>query len=266
MVSFRDIVSGLRQLIPDRRRPVIVHISLSTFGGVRGGVETLLGALLMTIDPLMMPTFTYKTMIIPEDGPADNGVTYGSGGDLNQMAEFFTPAMPADKLMGITAETFRRQPYTRRSTHPILSFAGVNVSEALHAQTSNDPLAPIRVLNEQDGWVLLLGVNHTVNTSIHYAEKVAGRKQFVRWALTPEGMCACPGFPGCSDGFDKAGPELAAISRVTQIGNASCASLPIQAMVEIIANLIHKDPQALLCDRPDCERCNTFRQTVDAPG
>jgi aminoglycoside 3-N-acetyltransferase len=61
----------------------------------------------------------------------------------------------------------------------------------------DDPLAPVGALAEENGTVLLIGVNHTVNTSIHYAEKIAGRKQFIRWALTPQGVRECPGFPGC---------------------------------------------------------------------
>ena len=46
MPSFHDFARGLRQLGIDRERPVIAHASLSAFGQVHGGAETLLGALL----------------------------------------------------------------------------------------------------------------------------------------------------------------------------------------------------------------------------
>ncbi len=262
MISFREIVSGLRQIIHDRRQPIIVHASLSSFGEIRGGAETLLGALLMITDGMMMPAFTYKTMIIPEQGPADNGIAYGSGLDNNRLAEFFYANMPVDSTIGATAETFRKQPYSKRSSHPILSFAGVNVEEALNAQTFQEPLAPIRVLLEQDALVLLLGVDHTVNTSIHYAEKLAGRKQFIRWALISEGVRECPNFPGCSDGFEQAAPHLEDITRQTKIGDAQVRVIPLQPMIERLTSLIREDPLALLCPRNDCDRCSTIRRSV----
>ncbi|MDR3577708.1 MAG: AAC(3) family N-acetyltransferase [Anaerolineaceae bacterium] len=265
MISYRDIFSGLRQIIHDRRQPIIIHTSLSAFGEIRGGAETLLGALLMITDALMMPAFTYKTMIIPEQGPADNAIAYGSGRDNNRMAEFFYPGMPVDPTIGATAETFRKQAYAKRSDHPILSFAGVNVEEALKAQTIQEPLAPIRVLLEQDALVLLLGVDHTVNTSIHYAEKLAGRKQFVRWALTGDGVRECPNYPGCSDGFEQSAPLLEDITRQTKIGDAQVRVIPLQAMTEHLTSLIKADPFALLCKRVDCERCTTVRHSVSDP-
>jgi aminoglycoside 3-N-acetyltransferase len=53
----------------------------------------------------------------------------------------------------------------------------------IHAQTDHEPYAPIASLAEQDGVVLLIGMDQRVNFSIHYGEKLAGRMQFIRWAL-----------------------------------------------------------------------------------
>ncbi len=258
-VTFREMVNGLRQLGLDRARPVIAHVSLSSFGEVRGGAETVLGALLGLVDSLVMPVFTYKTMVIPEDGPEHNASQYGSGKDINQMAEFYKPNMPADRMMGVVAETLRKRPGVKRSSHPILSFAGYKADSILEAQTASEPLAPIGALADQGGWVLLLGVDHTVNTSIHYAEKLAGRKQFIRWALTPEGVRECPGFPGCSDGFEALTPLVAGITRRAQIGNALVQALPLKDMIAIVKDKLAAEPQAFLCGRADCERCNAVR-------
>jgi aminoglycoside 3-N-acetyltransferase len=156
MLTFRDLVLAFRQLELDSTRPVIAHASLSAFGQVQGGAEAVLGALLASWETLVMPTFTYKTMIIPEVGPAENGLTYGSGRDRNSMAEIFRAEMPADRLMGVIPETLRRHKKGRRSRHPILSFSGVEAGPALQSQTIDQPLEPIRVLADSDGWVLLL--------------------------------------------------------------------------------------------------------------
>jgi len=239
--------------------PVIVHSSLKSFGEVEGGAESVVSALLATFDSVIAPTFTYKTMLIPLTGPPDNGITYGSGNDRNRMAEFHRPNMPADPVMGIISETLRRQPNARRSMHPILSFAGVDADAALASQSMDDPFAPIGRLAEEGGWVLLLGVNHMVNTSIHYAEKLAGRRQFIRWALTPQGVRECPSWPGCSYGFDEISADLAQYTRSVTIGNAQIQAVDLNILFEKVVARIKKDPLALLCQREDCERCNQIR-------
>ena len=184
IVRLRDLLLGLRELKLGNA-PVIIHSSIKSFGEVEGGAQTVVNALGGVFPGVLVPTFTYKTMLTPLTGPEHNAITYGSGESQNRMAEFFTPRMPADPLMGIIPETLRNQPRAERSIHPIQSFAGMNAGEFIQAQTMADPLGPLGALEKQGGWAVLIGVDHTVNTSIHYAEKLAGRRQFIRWALTP---------------------------------------------------------------------------------
>jgi aminoglycoside 3-N-acetyltransferase len=129
----------------------------------------------------------------------------------------------------------------------------------IHSQTIYSPLAPIAALAEQDGWVLLLGVDQTVNTSIHYAEKLAGRRQFVRWALTMDRVVECPGFPGDSSGFNDIAPYIEAEVRQVQIGPARVQAIPLKTLINAVVNRINEDPLALLCQRDDCERCQAVR-------
>ena len=262
MPTFRDLYIALRKLELDRARPVIAHGSLSSFGEVNGGADTILGALLSISNSILMPTFTFKTMLIPETGPEDNAMHYGSGKDLNRMAEFFTPDMPVDPLMGAIPEALRLNPKAHRSMHPILSFGGINTDRELEKQTLGEPLAPIHALREGEGWVILLGVDHTVNTSIHYGELLAGRKQFVRWALTPDGVKECLRFPGCSNGFNAITPALDQVIRRVQVGSSLVQAVPIAALVETVLAILKQDPLALLCEKPDCERCNAVRESV----
>ncbi len=262
MISYREIFNAFRELGLNGSQPVIVHASLSSLGPIRGGGETLAGALVSSAQGVMAPTFTYKTMVIPETGPADNAMMYGTGKDKNRMAEFFEPDMPADPMMGALPEIIRKLPGARRSSHPILSFAGIHVDEALQSQSLEEPLAPIGKLAERNGLVLLIGVNHTVNTSIHHIERLAGRKQFVRWALTPLGVCECPGFPGCSDGFEQAAAYLEPITRTIRLGGATLRAVPLGGMVHILTNLIQEQPQALLCGKND-DRCAAVRQSLE---
>jgi len=263
MISFREFVNTFRELGLDHSLPVIVHASLSSLGEIRGGADTLVSALLSISQGILAPTFTYKTMVIPETGPADNAIIYGSGKQKNRLAEYFQPDMAADPMMGVLAEIIRQHPEARRSCHPILSFAGIHVDGAVDAQTIEEPLAPIRWLLDQNGMVLLIGVNHTVNTSIHYAERLAGRRQFTRWALTPQGVRECPGFPGCSDGFEQAALHLDPVTLTARLGKATLRCISLRAMVQVLTRLIEEQPQALLCSKDD-QRCASVRQSIQA--
>ncbi len=258
-LTYPQLVKAFGQL-ELRDVPVLAHASLHAFGRVNGGGESFVQALLESVSALVMPTHTYATMITPKIGPANNGLIYGRGQDLNRMAEFYSPSMPADRLMGIIPETLRQRPEAKRSMHPILSFAGIRASKAIAAQTLAEPLAPIRMLAEADGWVLLLGVDHSVNTTIHYAEKLAGRKQFIRWALTENGIIACPGFPGDSAGFWAIEKDMQPHTRKLQIGEALVQAMPMKMLISAVVARLEQHPKDLLCADLACARCNEIRK------
>lgn len=262
MLSYREISSRLQELNLPVDVPLIVHARMSAVGEVQGGADTMLGALFALSERILFPTFTCKTMIIPEDGPPDNGIEYGTGKRNNAMAEVFHPGMPVDKIIGILAEKFRQLPNVHRSHHPLLSFCAINFDEGLRAQSTADPFGPIRILADQNGWILLIGVDQTCNTTIHYGEKIAGRKDFIRWALTSNGVQEYPGYPGCSDGFNQISPILQGVSRHTTLGGAAVTAIPAEFTIEIARAMIISDPESLLCQRPDCDRCNSVRKDV----
>jgi len=241
--------------------PVIAHASLKPFGYIQGGAEAVLDAMLASFASIIMPTHTYKTKIIPEVGPPNNGIVYGSGVDKNKLAEPFHIGLRADPMMGVLPETLRNHPAAMRTAHPILSFAGVNAEFILFTQTLYEPLAPIGALAELGGWVVLINVDHTVNTSIHYAEKLARRRQFIRWALAEDRVVECPNYPGDSMGFQALEEHIRFETRRVELGEASIQALPLKRLFEVVQELIRKDPLALLCERTECERCMAVRIT-----
>ncbi len=261
MPDYAELLGAFRAL-GLQEKSVIAHASLKPFGHIEGGAEAVRDAMLASFASLLMPTFTYKTEVIPEVGPPNNGITYGSGHDTNHLAEHFRPDMRVDPMMGILPETLRRHPSARRTGHPILSFAGTHADAALAAQTIDEPLAPIGTLAEQDGWMVLINVDHTANTSIHYAEKLAGRKQFIRWALVGDRVEECPGYPGDSLGFQAIEPHLRSQTRRVEIGDGLVQAVPLRGLFDVVQGLIQKDPFALLCERMDCARCNAVRASL----
>ncbi len=259
MLQYNDLILAFQELkLHDKL--VIAHASLRAFGEVAGGADAMVTALMYTTGGIIMPTHTYKTMVTPVSGPANNAVNYARAQQWNRLAEPFHPAMPADVMMGVVPENLRQRPQAKRSIHPILSFAGVNAAKIIQAQTLDNPFGPIMEVANADGWLLLLGVDHTANTSIHLAEKLAKRKQFTRWALTEKGTVTCNGFPGCSAGFEALEQALRPHTLARQVGNATIKALPVRTVIVTVMEAIKKNPLALLCERADCERCAAVRE------
>lgn len=262
MVSYRDLIHILRDLGLESYSRVIVHASLTAFDHVSGGARSLIGALLETCETVIMPSFTYATMVVPPVGPVDNGLDYGSGNGNNLEANIFSLDLPADESLGPAPEVLRHHELARRSAHPILSFVGVNADEALGGQTAETPMAVIEWLADFDGDVLLIGEGHRRNFSLHYAEKLIGRKQFTRWALTRGGVVECPGMPGCSHGFQAIAPRLDRIARRDNLDGAPFELIPLRDLLNVATGWLREDPLAMLCSDDTCPCCTAIRRDV----
>lgn len=263
-LSFRDLISSLTALRLVSHVPVIAHVDLNSLGEIDSGGETFLNALMHRIDTIMMPVFTYRTMIIPATGPENNGIIYNHRKAPHTHSEFFDPDMPADLEMGEVVELLRREPGALRSNHPVFSFTSIGVDAALRAQSVSDPLAPLRVLAELEGWVLLAGSDHTRNFNLHLAEQMAGRKTFIRWALTPDRIVELPNTPGCSRGFNQFAPLVEKIARQVRIGEGLLSAIPLRPMLHLAYDLMQADPNALLCNDPGCLMCDSIRQQTSS--
>jgi aminoglycoside 3-N-acetyltransferase len=262
MVSHRSLLTALQDLGLTRRCRVIAHVSLASLGREPRHTESVLGALLETCGTLVLPAFTPQTLVGPAEGAGTNGPSLPDGPRAEARAESFHPDMPSDSAMGEVVECLRRMPGALRSDHPLLSFTGMNAAEALQRQSLEDPWGPIAWLSENDGDVLLAGMAHSANVSLHYAEKLAGRKQFLRRAQTAQGVVACPGCPGCSDGFKAIEPRLAGVARRYQLGGAMLQLIPLRDLIHVAVSWIRQDPRALLCDRLGCAHCSEVRAAV----
>ncbi|MGD8633619.1 MAG: AAC(3) family N-acetyltransferase [Anaerolineales bacterium] len=262
MISYRDLIKVFKQLDLDTHSRVITHVSLEALGGVQGGAETVVGALQSSVEALVMPAFTRRTMVVPPVGPPDNGLEYGTDLEANLEAEVFHYDMPVDEALGPTPEVFRHQAETHRSGHPILSFSAQAADEALNIQTLEHPLAPIQWLADYDADVLLIGADHRSNVSLHWAEQLADRKTFVRWALTGAGVVECSNMPGCSEGFNMIVGRLQGVARRATLGQGRVEAVALRDLLQIAANWIREDPRALLCERTGCPHCSVIRARV----
>jgi len=265
LIRYRDLQRALAELGLDAHSRLIVHAAPQAARPIAGGSESLLGALLASSETLLMPAFTPSTAIVPPFGPEDNALEYGEDDAANLYADIFTPDLPADPALGELAESFRRYSESTRSMHPLMSFCADQASECLARQALDEPLGPIAWMADYDADVLLIGLDQRANVSLHWAERLAGRKTFVRWALTPRGVLTCSNMPGCSEGFNAIEGRLDGVLRQVTVGPLALQAVALRDMVNLAVAWIREDPRALLCERPACPYCSAVRAAVRQP-
>ncbi len=268
-VTQADIERGLRELGLSSASHVLVHSSYKAFGGVDGDPAAVVQALVDASATLMMPAFaSHRSAVWDERGLFENNAyptRPPEGWDISQV-EPFTHNTPANSTMGVINETFRREYDVSRSGNPMMSFVayGALAGELCGAGTDIDAVEPINRLMQAGGDVLLLGVTHTNSTAIHLAEQLAGRRQFERYAMTPDGVrMAMSG--GCGNPFDDLQTHVEHLERRTEVGAATLRCYALQPYVETARKLIESDPEALLClVAKECIRCDAHRNRVPA--
>ena len=155
---------------------IIVHSSLSKIGWTVGGPVSVIKALMQTITPkgtLVMPTFTSGNS---EPSKWENPpVPKERWETIRKEMPAFEPKITTTRAMGKIAETFRNWPNVIRSNHPMSTFAawGKKAKYITDYHELNGDLgekSPIARLYELYGQILLIGVDHESNSSVHLAE------------------------------------------------------------------------------------------------
>lgn len=243
---------------------VCIHSSLKSFGcHVDGGAKAIIDAFLEEDCTVLVLACTDDYRIPPVEGlmPDRNGWDYKNfAGSTIGCDKIFT--IDSNNItkedMGIIPYTLVNMPSRKRGYNPLSSFAAVGkyADELVRGQSAEDVWAPLRKLYEHRGYVLLMGVNLDKATIIHYAEQVAGRKPFIRWANNLKGEPSAVSVGGCSDGFNNLADVLKPIERNVTVGNSYWRCFPAKDMVDICANAIKITPEITHCQNPNCGRCN----------
>ncbi len=252
---------------------VLAHTSLRAVGKIEGGAETLLRAfraVLGSTGTLMTPTFTYDH--IDPEGWANPPTSSEEMERLRALIPLFdVDSTPADPhWIGAFPEVVRRQPDACRSNHPIVSFAAIGANAQFltkrvpfHYPLGSD--SPLARLHQVDGYVLLIGVSHSTNSSVHLAE-VWAESPYVHRSVTlktgRDAWTVMKGSPECSEGFGKLEALLrqSRVLRQSYIGNAPSQFMRQRALVSMAIAVLQGNGAGLLCDRPDCRWCSVARK------
>lgn len=217
-VTARDVAAGLRRL-DLAGKPVCLHSSLSSFGTVVGGADSVVDAFVAEHCILLVPSYSWGFAVAPTEGlrPSRNGWDYEQPRVVEATQTTYTPeTTEIDREMGAIPAAVVVRPGRARGNHPLCSFTalGPRAAEAVAAQTWDDPYAPLKWLTDNDGVVLLAGVGLRSMTFVHYAEQLAGRALFRRWVIDEYGVTRMVPVGGCSNGFEGLAPLLDPFLRV----------------------------------------------------
>ncbi len=244
--TIEDLTSDLRALGLLVGDTVLVHSSLSSIGYVVGGAQAVALALLNVIGAngtLVVPTHSgdlsdpsrWENPPVPEGWWPVIRAT---------MPPFDTRLTPTRK-MGAVPEVVRHLPGASRSRHPAHSFCAVGPNA--EAITSDhglafgfDDFSPLARLYDLNARILLLGVGHDRNTSLHLAEfrthlahqvieqgapiLVNGERQWVTYATLDYD----------TDDFDQVGTAAGqtGIEQVGKVGGATARLLDQPRLVD----------------------------------
>ena len=166
-----SMVSGLREWGLGPGDAVLTHSSLSSFGHVEGGADAVIDAIIEAVSPggtVLFPTLTGSEALSPDNPPVF---------DVSN-----TPCWT-----GKIPETARKRPGFVRSCHPTHSVCAFGEKAEWFTESHEFSPTPCGIgspydkLVQSGGLILLIGVTHDSNTTMHYIEEIAE----VPWHMQP---------------------------------------------------------------------------------
>lgn len=232
---------------------LIVHAAFSRIRPIEGGPLGLIDALLAALGPS-------GTLVMPSMSDDDE-------------RPFDAAATPCVENMGIVAETFWRMPGVLRSDNPhAFAAIGPRAAEIVAAHPLDVPHgldSPVGRVYEMDGSVLLLGVGHDANTTVHLAENMAGARYLRPKHLTvlrngkaekfeyQELDHCCQGFALLDEWLEAEGKQ-----RRGRVGHAEARLMRSRDVVDAALPRLREDETVFLHSPGRCEECDDARAAL----
>jgi aminoglycoside N3'-acetyltransferase len=253
-VTRSELVAQLRALGIAPGDVLLVHSSFRAVRPVDAGPAGLIEALREAVGAggtLVMPSWT--------------------GDD----AAVFDPATtPASHDLGIVADTFWRLEGVLRGNHPF-AFAAAGPHAAAILQDPlplppHIPASPVGRVHELDGRILLLGVDHEVDTTVHLAELLAGVPYRVpnRITVLENGSPRTIEYgenDHCTRRFSLMGGWLEGrgLQATGQVGRATALLARSRDVVAVAREQLDRDPLVFLHPRGTCAECDEAHRSLD---
>lgn len=244
-VTKNDLIKGLKKVGISNGDVIFAHSSLSAFGNVEGGADTVIDALLETVGEsgtVAMPTFTYAKAFTAKKWTFD------------------ISTHPSE--VGKITEVFRKRPEAIRSCHVSHSIAAIGKHASDLMGEGISPFgngSSFDVLQQFDAWNLFLGVDLHCCTAFHVAEElcqVPYRKNSyfseveVVWPNGDKTMSQsfCPvkqqGFGNDFSQMIKLTHQSGILNKTT-VGEATIFCGRIRNIISLVMDQVQKDPYFL---------------------
>jgi aminoglycoside 3-N-acetyltransferase len=269
-VTAAELEATLVRLGVLRGRALLVHCSLSALGYVLHGVEAVLGALrgaLGAEGTLLVPTFT-GSLTDPACWVAP-ALPSSLWDEVRNAMPAFDPERTLPHRMGNLALRVLLDPLSRRSRHPLASFAALGpLAEELTAEHELDdpfgPRSPLGRARAHGAQVLLLGVDQRKNAALMHAHCLSGVPQVTerkgpflaevdgrRAWVTPRR------FVECTEGYARIEDELVTrgLVRVARVGDGTARLMEMAGIVDLAQHEIRLRPDRVSCLRAPCRQC-----------
>lgn len=184
--SYEDVSRMLGELGVMRSDVLVAHVRMSSLGWVAGGAQAVVMGLLKAVGDM-------GTVVMPaHSGANSDPAQWGNPPVPEEWWEPIRQAMPAfDPLrtptrgIGSVAELFRTWPGAHRSSHHSCSFSAIG-RRAEMITASHKSLQPfsedsaLAKAYELDAKVVLIGIGHERNSSMHLGEARSGAMPAMR--------------------------------------------------------------------------------------
>lgn len=234
------------------RGVLLVHTAFSRLGPLAGGPEALIAALQAALGEA-------GTLVMPSLSDDDERP--------------FDPAATPCRALGVVADTFWRLPGVLRSDSPHAFAACGPAAREILAPHPPDfphgPNSPVGRVHALGGQVLLLGVGHDANTTIHLGEALAGVRYRLRRQVTVrEGggsrRIEYDEIDHCCERFALVDGWLDAVAgqRRGEVGGAEARLASARTIVDVVVARLRHDETTFLHPPGHDAECDEARQSL----
>jgi len=153
MYSYQDLLHGFQQIPLTPSQVIMVHSSYKSLGGVDGGAQVVIDALLKRAGPdgtVLFPNFNFQSWT----------------------ETHYFDVSETNSNMGIIGELARLRPEAVRTPHPIYSFAGFGKYKELFGayddKEAYGPNSAFALFHKLNGVIISIGLHWNSTFSLHH--------------------------------------------------------------------------------------------------